>query len=92
MTDRKPHHLEFTVVDRTTGQPRVVPEGGAEELAKMWKPLTAKDLADLDAFCEATDAFRVGRSIEEVVAAHPELDRDELVTYLNCLIMSPGNE
>jgi hypothetical protein len=92
MTDRDPPFPKFAVIDRTGGQPRVLLESEADELAKIWKPLTAKDVAELNAFCEAIDARRAGQSIEEVVAAHSELDRDELLFYLEGVIMPPLDE
>jgi hypothetical protein len=92
MIDYDPPSPGFAIVDRTNGQPRVLPESEADELVKMWKPLTAKDVAELNAFCEAIDTRRAGMSIEEVVAAHPELDRDELLFYLEGVVMPKNAE
>ncbi|MFN7192986.1 MAG: hypothetical protein ACK5U4_16255, partial [Rhodospirillales bacterium] len=88
MTDREPFGANLTVIDRTGDRPRILPQDEADKIAEMIaKPLTATQIARLEAYGSATDAYRAGKSIEEVVAAHPELDRDDMVLYLEGLIM-----
>lgn len=85
---------KFTVIDRTVDPPRILPDHEADAILELCaKPLTEAQYARMDSLCRATAAYREGASgasIAEVVAAHPEIDRDELVSYLEALIRFPN--
>jgi hypothetical protein len=86
----------FTVVDRTGPTPRILPQAEADAIAeKIAQPLTEAERARLAAYHKATDAYRSGRTIEEAVAAAPDIEPDELIAYLRCLdprADSPGDK
>lgn len=82
---------EFTIIDRTANPPRIITGREASAIAEqIAQPLSTEQAAALTAYNKATEQYRGGLSVDEVVAAHPELDKDELAAFLNSLIVCHG--